>query len=108
MTQIVVVVGERGLALRAGPLRWGGGLRAARPRRLVIPGSLVVLICVVVLVVVFLLVLLVLLIPAPVLPVRVLWLPRRLGFGARGAGRVGRRRSGCGGGGGGLGLGLFG
>lgn len=110
MTQIVVVVGEGGLALGAGPLRRGGGLRAARPRRLVIPGSLVVLVRVVVLVVVFLVVLLVLLLPAPVLPVRVLRLPRRLGFGARGAGRVGRGRGGGGGGGGsvGLSLGLFG
>lgn len=108
VTQIVVVVGEGGLALGAGPLRRGGGLSAARPRRLVIPGSLVVLVCVIVLVVVFLVVLLVLLLPAPVLPVRVLRLPRRLGFGARGAGRVGRGRGRGGGGSVGLRLGLFG
>lgn len=108
VTQVVVVVGERGLALGAGPLRRGGGLRAPCSRRLVIPGSLVVLVRVVVLVLVVLLVLVILLIAAPVLPVRVLRLPRRLGFSARGAGRVGRGRGGCGGGGGvGLRLGLF-
>lgn len=85
VTQVVVVVAEGGLALGAGPLCRGRRLRAAGCRRLVIPWSLVVLVRVVVLIIVFLVILVVLLIPPPVLPVRVLWLPGQLGFGACGA-----------------------
>ena len=90
MTQIVIVVGEGGLTLGAGPLRLGGGLRAAPRSGRVPPRSRVVLVRVIV-VVLFLFFLLLLLLPPPVLSVGVVSFAGGLGFEARGTGGVGRR-----------------
>ncbi len=105
MTQIVVVVGEDGLTLRAGPLRLRGRLSAAPRRGRVIPRGLVVLICVII-VIVFLLLFFLFLFSSPVLSVGVVRFSGGFGFETGGTGCVGRGRGGVRGVG--LGLCLFG
>lgn len=88
VTQIVFVVRERVLTLRAGPLGWSAWMTAASCGSGVTPWSLVVLIGIIVIVLFFLFFLL-LLLPTPVLSIRVIRLSRGFWLEARGTRRVG-------------------